>query len=99
MAISIAPKVFDIPNRMGEIAKIRRIFETMARSSLLNPGATRILIELAKMAMATAEIIIMLVAALMAEGESEITGVEHIDRGYEAIDLRLKEVGADIRRV
>ena len=39
------------------------------------------------------------VAALLSEGESEISGVEHIDRGYEKIDERLRSVGADIRRV
>ena len=39
-----------------------------------------------------------IIAALIAEGESEITGVEHIDRGYEDIDGRIKSLGADIRR-
>jgi len=38
-------------------------------------------------------------AALIAEGESEISGVEEIDRGYERIDERLKYLGAKIRRV
>ena len=40
-----------------------------------------------------------IIAALAAEGESIISGVEHIDRGYEKIDDRLKEVGADIKRI
>ena len=40
-----------------------------------------------------------IIAALAAEGESIISGVEHIDRGYERIDERLRELGADIRRV
>jgi len=40
-----------------------------------------------------------LIAALAAEGESVISGVEHIDRGYEKIDERLRELGADIRRI
>ncbi len=39
------------------------------------------------------------IAALAAEGESVISGVEHIDRGYEKIDERLRALGADIRRV
>lgn len=38
-------------------------------------------------------------AALAAEGESIISGVAHIDRGYERIDERLKALGADIRRI
>lgn len=40
-----------------------------------------------------------IVAALAAEGESVISGVEHIDRGYERLDERLRGLGADIRRV
>jgi UDP-N-acetylglucosamine 1-carboxyvinyltransferase len=40
-----------------------------------------------------------LTAALIAEGESEISGVEEIDRGYERIDERLKYLGANIKRV
>ncbi|MFH0712887.1 MAG: UDP-N-acetylglucosamine 1-carboxyvinyltransferase [Candidatus Jorgensenbacteria bacterium] len=40
-----------------------------------------------------------LTAALIAEGESEISGVEEIDRGYERIDERLKYLGASIKRV
>ena len=40
-----------------------------------------------------------IMAALIAEGESEITGVEHIDRGYENIDGRIKNLGANIQRV
>lgn len=39
-----------------------------------------------------------IVAALAAEGESVITGIEHIDRGYEKIDERLRSLGADIVR-
>jgi UDP-N-acetylglucosamine 1-carboxyvinyltransferase len=38
------------------------------------------------------------IAALAAEGESVIEGVEEIDRGYERIDERLRKLGADIRR-
>lgn len=39
-----------------------------------------------------------IIAALAAEGESVISGVEHIDRGYEKIDERLRQLGADIKR-
>ena len=41
----------------------------------------------------------MLIAALCAEGTSEIGNIAQIDRGYERIDLRLRELGADIQRV
>jgi UDP-N-acetylglucosamine 1-carboxyvinyltransferase len=41
----------------------------------------------------------MLIAALCAEGETEIGNVRHIDRGYERIDERLRDLGARISRV
>ncbi len=40
----------------------------------------------------------LILAALAAEGESVITGLHHIDRGYVDIALRLAELGADIMR-
>ena len=40
-----------------------------------------------------------IIAALTARGESRISGVEHIDRGYEKLDERLRKLGADIKRV
>jgi UDP-N-acetylglucosamine 1-carboxyvinyltransferase len=41
----------------------------------------------------------MLIAALAADGTSEIGNVTQIDRGYERIELRLRELGARIDRV
>jgi UDP-N-acetylglucosamine 1-carboxyvinyltransferase len=41
----------------------------------------------------------LLIAALSAQGESEISNVEQIDRGYENIEGRLLKLGADITRV
>jgi UDP-N-acetylglucosamine 1-carboxyvinyltransferase len=40
----------------------------------------------------------MLIAALCAEGRSEIGNVRQIDRGYERIDERLRDLGAHIER-
>ncbi len=40
----------------------------------------------------------MVVAALVAKGQTIINGVEHIDRGYENLEGRLRAIGADIRR-
>ena len=42
--------------------------------------------------------IALLIAASSAEGTSTIHNIEQIDRGYEKIDLRLQELGADIQR-
>jgi UDP-N-acetylglucosamine 1-carboxyvinyltransferase len=41
----------------------------------------------------------MLIAAFAAEGTSEIGNITQIDRGYERIDLRLRDLGARIDRV
>jgi len=40
----------------------------------------------------------LLIAALAADGKSEIHNIAQIDRGYESIDERLRMVGADIAR-
>ncbi len=41
----------------------------------------------------------LIVAALGAEGESAIAGVEHVDRGYDNLVKKLVRAGADISRV
>ena len=40
----------------------------------------------------------LLIAALSANGESEISNIDQIDRGYENIEGRLQALGADIKR-
>jgi len=41
----------------------------------------------------------LILAGLVAEGETHISRVYHIDRGYEAIERKLRDLGADIKRV
>jgi UDP-N-acetylglucosamine 1-carboxyvinyltransferase len=41
----------------------------------------------------------MIIAGLIAEGRTEIDNIYQIDRGYEHIDERLRQLGADIQRV
>lgn len=41
----------------------------------------------------------LLIAALSAEGKSVIQNIEQIDRGYQYIDERLKQLGAQIKRI
>lgn len=41
----------------------------------------------------------LILAGLVAEGTTEVLRVYHIDRGYEAIEKKLQELGADIKRV
>jgi UDP-N-acetylglucosamine 1-carboxyvinyltransferase len=40
----------------------------------------------------------LIIAGLAIEGKTEITNIRHIDRGYENIELKLKEIGASITR-
>jgi UDP-N-acetylglucosamine 1-carboxyvinyltransferase len=41
----------------------------------------------------------VVLAGLVAKGKTEISNIHHIDRGYEAIDARLRSLGALIERV
>ena len=41
----------------------------------------------------------LLIAALSANGTSEISNIDQIDRGYQYIDKRLQQLGADIERI
>lgn len=41
----------------------------------------------------------LVLAALAAEGETIISDLQHLDRGYERIDLKLKKLGAQIERI
>jgi UDP-N-acetylglucosamine 1-carboxyvinyltransferase len=41
----------------------------------------------------------LIVAGLVAKGETRVSRVYHIDRGYERIEEKLRSVGADIERV
>ncbi len=42
---------------------------------------------------------VLVAAGLMAKGQTVVTNVFHIDRGYERIEERLQKLGADIKRV
>jgi UDP-N-acetylglucosamine 1-carboxyvinyltransferase len=41
----------------------------------------------------------LVLAALVAEGDTEVDRIYHIDRGYECIEEKLQQLGAKIRRV
>jgi UDP-N-acetylglucosamine 1-carboxyvinyltransferase len=41
----------------------------------------------------------LVIAGLIAKGETLIDRVYHLDRGYERIEEKLKTLGADVRRV
>jgi UDP-N-acetylglucosamine 1-carboxyvinyltransferase len=41
----------------------------------------------------------LVIAALVAVGETDVDRIYHIDRGYECIEEKLQMLGANIRRV
>jgi UDP-N-acetylglucosamine 1-carboxyvinyltransferase len=41
----------------------------------------------------------LILAGLVAEGETKILRIYHIDRGYEGIEKKLRGLGADITRI
>lgn len=41
----------------------------------------------------------LVIAALAAEGESTISQIHFIDRGYEFLEQKLRALGADIMRI
>jgi UDP-N-acetylglucosamine 1-carboxyvinyltransferase len=40
----------------------------------------------------------LVIAGLVAEGETHVNRIYHLDRGYEAIELKLQALGANITR-
>ena len=41
----------------------------------------------------------LVLAGLVAEGQTTVDRIYHIDRGYETIEEKLSQLGADIRRI
>ncbi len=41
----------------------------------------------------------LIIAGLAAEGSTEVRGLHHVDRGYEALEQKLALLGADVRRL
>ncbi len=41
----------------------------------------------------------LIMAALKAKGETIVTRIYHVDRGYEEIEKKLQKIGADIERI
>ena len=41
----------------------------------------------------------LIIASMCAAGESHLSRIYHIDRGYENIELKLKKLGANIKRL
>ena len=86
-------------NRMMHVAELRRLgasVETMGNTAVIRgvrglKGAPVMATDLRASAC-------LVLAALAAEGETHISRVYHLDRGYERIDQKLTAAGAVVRR-
>ena len=41
----------------------------------------------------------MIIAALAAEGTSQIEDIQYVERGYEEIEVKLRNLGAQIKKI
>ncbi len=78
---------FDLPSDEGEPKAVAKIFGPTSLSGRQ--------LQIPDLRAGAA----LVLAALAAEGQSEILGVEHIDRGYEKFDEKLRNLGAKIERI
>jgi UDP-N-acetylglucosamine 1-carboxyvinyltransferase len=88
-------------NRLGYIPELHKMG---AQAEILDPHRVQITgptpLHGAKMTTYDLRMgMTLIIAALAATGESEISDIHHIDRGYEHIEGRLRALGADIKRV
>jgi len=86
-------------NRYRYVGELRRLGATLkldSRSLIINgnfklTGAT---VEASDLRAGAA----LVIAGLAAEGKTMISGVEHLDRGYENLEKKLCALGADVKR-
>ena len=83
-------RYIDELRRMGADVKVERdtaIFRGVERLSGAPVEATDIRAGVA-----------LVIAGLMANGETEVSGIYHIDRGYENFERKMQQLGANIKR-
>jgi UDP-N-acetylglucosamine 1-carboxyvinyltransferase len=88
-------------NRLGHIPELVKMGAT---AEVLDPHRVRITgpTPLHAQKIKTFDIrmgMTLVIAALIAEGESEISDIHHIDRGYEKLEEKLIGIGASIKRI
>jgi UDP-N-acetylglucosamine 1-carboxyvinyltransferase len=94
---SIYERVFD--NRLLYVSELRKMGAevTTSGTTAMISGPTP-LVGTAVRAVDLRAGAALALAALAAEGETEISDIYHLDRGYEALDQKLKSLGAAVRR-
>ena len=75
------------------VTLVEPVFATLSPGGRLAQGAAPVM---ATDLRASASLVL---AGLVAEGRTDVERIYHIDRGYEAIEEKLAQLGAQIRRV
>ena len=95
---TITETVFE--NRMMHVQELKRLgADIEVESSTAIVKGVRALTAATVMATDLRASAGLVIAGLMAEGETAIDRIYHLDRGYERIEAKLAELGAKIRRV
>ena len=94
----ITEKIF--PDRFVHVAELNRMGAQLRKEGpvVIVEGVRR-LVGAPVMASDLRASAALVVAGLIAKGQTKVSRVYHIDRGYEKIEERLNAVGADIRRL
>jgi len=88
------------PDRFTHVPELRRLGANIKiEGNTAHVGYVRRLSGAPVMATDLRASAALVLAGLVAEGETHISRVYHIDRGYEAIEQKLSALGADIERV
>jgi UDP-N-acetylglucosamine 1-carboxyvinyltransferase len=88
-------------NRQGYVSELKKMG---ANAEIVDMGRVRIIgpTKLHGEKITTFDLrmgMTLVIAALVAEGQSEISDIHHIDRGYAKLEERLSALGADIKRI
>ena len=86
-------------NRFMQVAELRRMAADIALtgSAAVIKGVPKLMgaeVKASDLRAAAA----LIIAGLAADGVTEITGLSHLDRGYEKLEEKLRQLGADIWR-
>jgi UDP-N-acetylglucosamine 1-carboxyvinyltransferase len=80
-----------------ELARMGADIQVTGRSAVVR-GVTK-LVGAQVMATDLRASMSLIIAGLVADGETEVSRIYHLDRGYERLEEKLQAVGADIERV
>lgn len=94
----ITEKIFE--NRFMHVPELIRMganIKVEGKSAIISGGDTFVSAPVMCTDLRASAALVM--AALIANGESKISRIYHLDRGYEEIEAKLSRVGAEIKRV